>query len=84
MFANALLDPVGFATLAILSGLGGGVIRDTLLQRGTPVALTEYAYILTALTANCSTAGLTASAGPQSTWQHDLGLHPSKTSPRGA
>lgn len=59
VFANALLggaiaraerlDPVGFATLAILSGLGGGVIRDTLLQQGTPVALTEYAYILTAL-----------------------------------
>ncbi len=60
VFANALLggaiaraerlDPVGFATLAILSGLGGGVIRDTLLQRGTPVALTDYAYVLTALT----------------------------------
>lgn len=43
------LDPVGFAALAILSGLGGGIIRDTLLQRGTPVALTDYAYILTAL-----------------------------------
>jgi uncharacterized membrane protein YeiH len=43
------LDPVGFATLAILSGLGGGLIRDTLLQHGTPVALTDYAYVLTAL-----------------------------------
>jgi uncharacterized membrane protein YeiH len=42
---------VGFATLAILSGLGGGLIRDTLLQRGTPVALTDYAYVLTALAA---------------------------------
>lgn len=59
VFANALLggviaraerlDPVGFATLAILSGLGGGVLRDTLLQQGPPVALTDYAYILTAL-----------------------------------
>jgi uncharacterized membrane protein YeiH len=59
VFANAVLggviarserfDPVGFATLAILSGLGGGLIRDTLLQRGTPVALTDYAYLLTAL-----------------------------------
>lgn len=59
VFANAVLggviarserfDPVGFATLAILSGLGGGLIRDTLLQHGTPVALTDYAYILTAL-----------------------------------
>lgn len=43
------LDPVGFATLAILSGLGGGLIRDTLLQHGAPVALTDPAYIPTAL-----------------------------------
>ena len=59
VFANALLggavarshglDPVGFAALAIMSGLGGGIIRDTLLQRGTPVALTYYAYLTTAL-----------------------------------
>lgn len=58
VFANAMLggaiarrermDPVGFAVLAILSGLGGGIIRDTLLQRGTPVALTDYAYLLVA------------------------------------
>ena len=59
VFANAVLggviarglrmDLVGFGTLAILSGLGGGLIRDTLLQHGPPVALTDYAYILTAL-----------------------------------
>jgi uncharacterized membrane protein YeiH len=59
VFANAALggviarrerlDPIGFAVLAILSGLGGGIIRDTLLQHGTPVALTDYAYVLTAL-----------------------------------
>lgn len=59
VFANAILggvlarrerlDPVGFGALAIMSGLGGGLIRDTLLQHGTPVALTDYAYILTAL-----------------------------------
>jgi uncharacterized membrane protein YeiH len=58
VFANAVLggviarrtklDPVGFAVLAVLSGLGGGLLRDTLLQRGTPVALTDYAYLLTA------------------------------------
>jgi uncharacterized membrane protein YeiH len=46
---NERLDPIGFGVLAILSGLGGGIIRDTLLQRGTPVALTDYAYVLTAL-----------------------------------
>jgi uncharacterized membrane protein YeiH len=46
---NERLDPIGFGVLAILSGLGGGIIRDTLLQHGTPVALTDYAYVLTAL-----------------------------------
>ena len=59
VFANAVLggvmaraerlDPVGFAVLAILSGLGGGLIRDTLLQKGTPVALVDISYVLTAL-----------------------------------
>ncbi len=59
VFANAVLggvlaraerlDPVGFGVLAILSGLGGGLIRDTLLQRGTPVALVDPSYVLTAL-----------------------------------
>ena len=59
VFANAVLgsviarrekfDVVGFMTLAVLSGLGGGIIRDTLLQHGPPVALTKQAYLLTAL-----------------------------------
>lgn len=59
VFANAVLggviarreklDPVGFVVLAVLSGLGGGLIRDVLLGHGTPVALTDYAYLLTAL-----------------------------------
>jgi uncharacterized membrane protein YeiH len=43
------LDPVGFGVLAILSGLGGGLLRDTLLQQGTPIALVDPSYILTAL-----------------------------------
>ncbi|ETW26480.1 trimeric intracellular cation channel family protein [Mycobacterium gastri] len=43
------LDPIGFAALAILSGLGGGLIRDTLLQHGPPVALTDYLYLVTAI-----------------------------------
>lgn len=42
------LDPVGFAVLAILSGLGGGMIRDTLLQGGPPVALTDTWYLIVA------------------------------------
>ena len=45
------LDPIGFAVLAILSGLGGGLLRDVLLQKGPPVALTDYAYLVTALVA---------------------------------
>lgn len=49
MARSAKLHPVGFIALAILSGLGGGLIRDTLLQHGTPVALTHPAYIAIAL-----------------------------------
>ena len=41
----ARLDLVGFIILAILSGLGGGMIRDTLLQQGTAVALTDPYYL---------------------------------------
>jgi uncharacterized membrane protein YeiH len=52
------LDPVGFGSLAIMSGLGGGLIRDTLLQHGTPVALTDYTYILTALAGAAIAFGL--------------------------
>ncbi|OXM74857.1 MULTISPECIES: trimeric intracellular cation channel family protein [Amycolatopsis] len=43
------LDLFGFLVVGSVSGLGGGVIRDTLLQHGTPVALTDYAYLPTAL-----------------------------------
>lgn len=59
VFANAIigglvarherLDPIGFLTFAVLSGLGGGIIRDVLLQHGPPIALQDYAYLLTAL-----------------------------------
>ena len=43
------LDPIGFASLAIFSGLGGGMLRDVLLQHGPPVALTDEAYLPVAL-----------------------------------
>lgn len=59
VFANAVLggaiarryrfDPIGFAVLATVSGLGGGIIRDVLLQHGTPIALTDDTYLVTAL-----------------------------------
>ncbi|MEO7348328.1 MAG: TRIC cation channel family protein [Terrimesophilobacter sp.] len=41
----AKLDIVGFVILAILAGLGGGMIRDTLLQQAPPVALTDPYYL---------------------------------------
>lgn len=59
VFANAILggavarrlnlDPVGFAVLGVVSGLGGGLLRDTLLQAGLPVALSHPAYLPAAL-----------------------------------
>lgn len=59
VFANGLLggavarsrdmDMFGFAAMGLCCGLAGGVIRDVLLQHGTPVALTHPVYIPTAL-----------------------------------
>jgi len=40
----------GVVALAVVLGLGGGLIRDTLIQRGTPVAFTTPSYLLTAVT----------------------------------
>ncbi len=37
-------DVVGFILLAVISGMGGGMIRDILLNSGLPVALTDGAY----------------------------------------
>ena len=42
-------DAVGFAVLALMSALGGGIVRDTMLQQGPPVALTDPYYLGTAL-----------------------------------
>lgn len=42
-------DVVGFAILAIISALGGGILRDMMLQGGKPVALTDHFYLLCAL-----------------------------------
>lgn len=38
-------DPVGFVALAMASALGGGMLRDLLLQAGPPVALTNPTYL---------------------------------------
>lgn len=42
-------DLIGFLVLAIASGLGGGMIRDVLLDAGPPIALTDPAYLTAAL-----------------------------------
>jgi uncharacterized membrane protein YeiH len=39
------LDIAGLAALAFCGGLGGGLLRDILLQAGTPVALTDPLYL---------------------------------------
>ncbi len=40
------LDILGVLTLAILTGVGGGLIRDTLLGAVPPVALTDQTYLV--------------------------------------
>lgn len=39
-------DLVGAAVLALVTALAGGLLRDILLQRGTPVLLTDGRYLL--------------------------------------
>ncbi|MEX1078238.1 MAG: trimeric intracellular cation channel family protein [Homoserinimonas sp.] len=61
---SARLDLVGFAILAIMSGLGGGIIRDTLLQNGVPVALVDPYYLILAIVG----AGIAFVLPLQGTW----------------
>lgn len=42
-------DAVGFMILAVMSAMGGGIIRDVMLQAGPPVAITDPFYIGAAL-----------------------------------
>lgn len=46
-------DPVGFAVLAIMSALGGGIIRDVMLNNAPPVALTDRYYLTMAILGAC-------------------------------
>lgn len=41
-------DMVGFVVLALLSAMGGGVLRDLMLAAGRPVAVTDPSYLVTA------------------------------------
>ena len=49
MLIPTMASPRPRETLAITSGLGGGMIRDVLLQVGPPLALTDSAYLLVAI-----------------------------------
>ncbi len=59
VFASALLggslartmdfDLFGFLVVGFVSGLGGGMLRDTLLQNGPPVALVDPLYLPVAI-----------------------------------
>ncbi len=44
-------DPIGFLFLAFVTGLGGGLLRDVMLDAGRPVALTDPLYLLGVLVA---------------------------------
>jgi uncharacterized membrane protein YeiH len=44
-------DITGLFVIALASGLGGGLIRDTLLQAGPPLALVDHAYLPTVVAA---------------------------------
>lgn len=45
------LDPVGFVVLALVSALGGGLLRDVLLQAHPPAALGNEWYLIVAVVA---------------------------------
>lgn len=45
-------DVVGFVVLAIVTGMGGGIIRDVLLNTGFPIALTDGGYWVAAIVAS--------------------------------
>ena len=65
-------DVVGFLMLAVASGMGGGMIRDVLLNTGFPVALTDSAYWVAAL----ASAGL---AYAIDLWVWDAGRQPARS-----
>ena len=46
------LDPVGVFTLALICSIGGGAIRDVLLQQGTPIFLRSPSFLAIATLAS--------------------------------
>ena len=52
---NKRFDLIGVIAIAIMTGLGGGLIRDLFLAVGRPSALQENNYIITVVIAVVST-----------------------------
>ncbi len=59
------VDVAGVVGLAFATGLGGGLLRDVLLQAGTPVALTNGLYIPAVVLAALAIALLAGEPGPR-------------------
>jgi uncharacterized membrane protein YeiH len=57
------LDLVGFFTVGLVSGVGGGVLRDLLLQHGPPLALVRPIYLAAALGGSLIAFVVTAEEG---------------------
>jgi len=57
-------DLVGVLGLAFACGLGGGLLRDLLLDKGTPVALTDALYLPTVITVTIIVSVLAGEPGP--------------------
>ncbi len=57
-------DLVGFMVLGMVSGVGGGLVRDTLLQAGPPLALVQPLYLLVALLGSLVAWFYVAESGP--------------------
>lgn len=56
-------DIMGLWFIALFSGLGGGIIRDVMINAGPPLALTEPAYLPTVAAATAASAFLGSHIG---------------------
>ncbi|MDO5635426.1 MAG: TRIC cation channel family protein, partial [Micrococcus sp.] len=65
--ARLNFDPVGFAVVGIVSGLGGGLVRDLILAHGVPAAFAGPWYLVCALI-GATLAFVAHAEGPL--WRH--------------
>lgn len=57
-------DIIGFLFLALFSALGGGMLRDTLIQEGTPAAIADPTYLTLAFAGAVIALGVNFSGRP--------------------